>query len=88
MNLRLRNDQIANDYEIELNNLHSRISELNALNEQAQRDSNEMEGLRMHKQQLETEITLLRQQISTLDALQMNVGQNITQVIDCDTHCC
>lgn len=79
VNLRLRNDQMTSDHEMELNNLHSRISELSALYEQTQRDSNEIEGLRMHKQQLETEITLLRQQISALDALQMNVGQNITQ---------
>ncbi|XP_031624926.1 protein lava lamp [Contarinia nasturtii] len=79
VNLRLRNDQMVTDHENEIANLHSRITELSASYEHLQRDASEVESLRMHKQQLETEITLLRQQISALDALQMNVGQNITQ---------
>lgn len=79
VSLRLRNEQMVADHENELANLHSRISELSGFYEQSQRDIAELEGLRLHKQQLETEITLLRQQITALDALQMNVGQNITQ---------
>lgn len=79
VNLRLRNEQMTADHELEISNLHSRISEMSTLYEQSQRDSAELEALRFHKQQLETEITLLRQQISALDAHQMNVGQNITQ---------
>lgn len=79
VNLRYRNEQMTTDHETELSNLHLRIADMNALQEQWQVDHSEMENLRLHKQQLENEISLLRQQVTQLDALQMNVGQNITQ---------
>lgn len=72
VNLRLRYDQLTADRDNEVSNLHGRIHELSA-------EHNELENLRANRQQLDNEIAMLRQQVSQLDALQMNVGQNITQ---------
>lgn len=55
VNLRLMNEQMTNDHEAELTNLHGQ------------------------KQVLENEVTILRQQITELNALQVSVGQNLTQ---------
>lgn len=79
VNLRFKNDQMITDHETEVTNLHLRIGELNTFQEQMQHDHSELENLRVHKQQLENEISMLRQQVTQLDALQMNVSQNITQ---------
>lgn len=56
------------------------IVNLRLLNDQMTNDHEaELSGLHAHKQQLENEVALLRQQINEMNALQITVGQNVTQ---------